>query len=329
LAESFGQPSGSVVTWTVSSEFGGLPAGYTLQSSGTLTVQAGSGALNGTTVVYLTRNDSWNGGPSIQSGYARVNVTVSGGVWLNNVITSMTPEQIGAIPVSQLGMVDSWKLGTLTVVQIGGLKAEQIRALSPMQFSGLSAVQLGALSEQQKQGVTYSQRAMLSADKLAALGSGSTLTDAQLVALTPEQVSALTLEQLSGLSADQLALLSVEQLSALSYWQIRALTPERNTVLSAAQLAALEKPFTEEGVNAVMVSVAASGKDGDVGLLDLTKALQAGTSSYGMGGPSSWAWRFLEGQQIPGWLQLGSSGLLRAAAPAGRVHVVHRLVRHR
>jgi hypothetical protein len=30
---------------------------------------------------------------------------------------------------------------------------------------------------------------------------------------------------------------------------------------------------------------------------------------------SSFAWRFIEGQQIPAWLQLRSSGLLRAAAP--------------
>jgi hypothetical protein len=156
---------------------------------------------------------------------------------------------------------------------------------------------------------------MLSAEKLAALGSGSTLTDAQLVALTPAQVSALTFEQLSGLSANQIALLSVEQLSALSYWQIRALTPERNTVLSAAQLAALNKPFTEEGVNAVTASIAMTGRDGDVGLLDLAKAVQSGTSNYATPGMSSWAWRFIEGQQIPAWLQLGSSGLLRAAAP--------------
>ena len=112
--------------------------------------------------------------------------------------------------------------------------------------------------------------------------------------------------------------MSAEQLSALSYWQIRVLTPERNTVLSAEQLAALDKPLTEEGVNAVMVSVAATGKDGDVGLLDLTKAVQAGTvqsGTAGMNEPSSFSWRFIEGQQIPAWVQLGSSGLLRAAAP--------------
>jgi hypothetical protein len=133
--------------------------------------------------------------------------------------------------------------------------------------------------------------------------------------LTQSEVASLSLAQLAGLSASQIALMSVEQLSALSYWQIRVLTPERNTVLSAAQLAALDKPFTEEGANAVTVSVAVSGRDGDVGLLDLTKAVQSGTSNYGMGGPSSWAWRFIEGQQIPAWLQMGSSGLLRAAAP--------------
>jgi hypothetical protein len=244
LAESLNQPSGSVLTWAVSGEFGALPAGYTLQSSGTLSVQAGSSALNGATVVYLTRIESWNGGPSWPMGYDRVNVIVNGGVWLNDAIASMSAAQIGAIPVSQVRTIEQWRIGMLSAAQIAGLTWEQIRAMSPSQFNSLSAAQISALSAQQKQGVTYSQRGMLSAEKLAALGSGNPfmpLTDAQILALTPAQVAVLDAEVLAAIAPAQMHLWSSPQLAAFAANQLGALSPQQVAGLSVGQLLALSK----------------------------------------------------------------------------------------
>lgn len=102
--------------------------------------------------------------------------------------------------------------------------------------------------------------------------------------LTPAQLAALTPVQLGGITAAQLSAMSVEQLAALSWFQVRAMKVARSSaVLSAAQLAALNKPFNGESLNAVTVSVGVAAGGGDVGFVDLTKASQGVRTGACMG----------------------------------------------
>jgi filamentous hemagglutinin family protein len=129
---------------------------------------------------------------------------------------ALTPQQLAALSTVQIAALSAGS--TLSVDQINALPSASIAAVSPQLLGTLTSSQVSALDPAQVSAMTP--------DQLSALGA------TQFSGLTTPQIAGLSGLQLRSLSLDQIGLLSQDQARGLTATQLGLMTPPQLAALA-------------------------------------------------------------------------------------------------
>ncbi|MGA8840468.1 MAG: hypothetical protein WB491_08245 [Candidatus Aquilonibacter sp.] len=172
-----------------------------------------------------------------------------------NPFENLTPAQVAAYTVQQLGSFSPAQVQGLNAADIEALSTAQVKAL---QAVGLTPAAISALSAMEVEAISPAQLYYFNTQQIQALGTSvadlsiaqfsslqaNALTPQQLAVSTPAQLAALSALQVSGLDATQLNSLDAQQLQALnvadvSWRTIAGLSGPAFEALTPTQIASL------------------------------------------------------------------------------------------